>query len=179
MQFKLHWTRPGLVHIECKSIKKDYRKRFWEDPGPHWTRQHLLFLCGTIPPLPSVADKAGYLMGLNSAEMLKGLCCPRVKVGNEYVTKGQNVQQVMERLWVQWTWVFCYFHLHLQVVWVAGIRNAYETGFNIGVHQGMQIKVCPLGLLGAWSQALSLQLPLWGSLGMALLFFSIVSLLGR
>ncbi|MEJ1273101.1 hypothetical protein NN561_003960 [Cricetulus griseus] len=41
-----------------------------------------------------VADKAGYLMGLNSAEMLKGLCCPRVKVGNEYVTKGQNVQQV-------------------------------------------------------------------------------------
>ena len=41
-----------------------------------------------------MADKAGYLMGLNSAEMLKGLCCPRVKVGNEYVTKGQNVQQV-------------------------------------------------------------------------------------
>lgn len=50
----------------------------------------------TMSPLPSVADKAGYLMGLNSAEMLKGLCCPRVKVGNEYVTKGQNVQQVIE-----------------------------------------------------------------------------------
>ncbi|XP_036706699.1 myosin-13-like [Balaenoptera musculus] len=42
----------------------------------------------------AVADRAGYLMGLNSAEMLKGLCCLRVKVGNEYVTKGQNVQQV-------------------------------------------------------------------------------------
>ena len=40
------------------------------------------------------ADKAAYLMGLNSADLLKALCYPRVKVGNEYVTKGQNVQQV-------------------------------------------------------------------------------------
>ncbi|XP_042202169.1 myosin-7, partial [Callorhinchus milii] len=40
------------------------------------------------------ADKAAYLMGLNSADLLKGLCHPRVKVGNEYVTKGQNVQQI-------------------------------------------------------------------------------------
>ncbi|NWR74142.1 MYH6 protein, partial [Centropus unirufus] len=49
-------------------------------------------------PMPSLcsadADKAAYLMGLNSADLLKGLCHPRVKVGNEYVTKGQNVQQV-------------------------------------------------------------------------------------
>ncbi|XP_063066793.1 myosin heavy chain, fast skeletal muscle-like [Engraulis encrasicolus] len=40
------------------------------------------------------ADKVAYLMGLNSADMLKGLCYPRVKVGNEYVTKGQTVPQV-------------------------------------------------------------------------------------
>ncbi|XP_061444222.1 myosin-7 [Rhineura floridana] len=40
------------------------------------------------------ADKSAYLMGLNSADLLKGLCHPRVKVGNEWVTKGQNVQQV-------------------------------------------------------------------------------------
>ncbi|TRY96594.1 hypothetical protein DNTS_032545 [Danionella cerebrum] len=40
------------------------------------------------------ADKAAYLMGLNSADLLKGLCHPRVKVGNEYVTKGQSVDQV-------------------------------------------------------------------------------------
>lgn len=33
-------------------------------------------------------------MGLNSADMLKALCYPRVKVGNEYVTKGQTVPQV-------------------------------------------------------------------------------------
>ncbi|XP_064007216.1 myosin heavy chain, skeletal muscle, adult-like isoform X2 [Pogoniulus pusillus] len=46
------------------------------------------------PDGTEVADKAAYLMGLNSAELLKALCYPRVKVGNEYVTKGQNVTQV-------------------------------------------------------------------------------------
>ncbi|XP_076159120.1 myosin heavy chain, fast skeletal muscle-like [Alosa pseudoharengus] len=40
------------------------------------------------------ADKISYLLGLNSADMLKALCYPRVKVGNEYVTKGQTVAQV-------------------------------------------------------------------------------------
>uniref|UniRef100_A0A3B3RMS4 Myosin, heavy chain 6, cardiac muscle, alpha n=1 Tax=Paramormyrops kingsleyae TaxID=1676925 RepID=A0A3B3RMS4_9TELE len=40
------------------------------------------------------ADKSAYLMGLNSADLLKGLCHPRVKVGNEYVTKGQSMSQV-------------------------------------------------------------------------------------
>jgi hypothetical protein len=44
--------------------------------------------------LSPVADKIGYLLGLNSAELLKCLCYPRVKVGNEYVTKGQTVAQV-------------------------------------------------------------------------------------
>ncbi|XP_051985602.1 myosin heavy chain, fast skeletal muscle [Xyrauchen texanus] len=41
-----------------------------------------------------VADKIAYLIGINSADMLKALCFPRVKVGNEYVTKGQTVPQV-------------------------------------------------------------------------------------
>ncbi|CAL8405958.1 unnamed protein product [Arctogadus glacialis] len=40
------------------------------------------------------ADKISYLLGLNTADMLKALCYPRVKVGNEYVTKGQTVPQV-------------------------------------------------------------------------------------
>ncbi|XP_041072631.1 myosin-4-like [Carcharodon carcharias] len=39
-------------------------------------------------------DKVAYLTGLNSADLLKALCYPRVKVGNEFVTKGQTVQQV-------------------------------------------------------------------------------------
>ncbi|XP_055762281.1 myosin heavy chain, fast skeletal muscle-like [Salvelinus fontinalis] len=46
------------------------------------------------PDGTEVADKIAYLLGLNSAEMLKALCYPRVKVGNEYVTKGQTVPQV-------------------------------------------------------------------------------------
>lgn len=44
--------------------------------------------------LRPVADKTAYLMGLNSSDLLKALCFPRVKVGNEYVTKGQTVDQV-------------------------------------------------------------------------------------
>ncbi|XP_045892527.1 myosin-1B-like isoform X2 [Micropterus dolomieu] len=46
------------------------------------------------PDGSEVADKVAYLMGLNSADLLKALCYPRVKVGNEYVTKGQTPQQV-------------------------------------------------------------------------------------
>ncbi|MBN3321677.1 MYH7 protein, partial [Atractosteus spatula] len=40
-------------------------------------------------------DKAAYLMGISSSDLVKGLLHPRVKVGNEYVTKGQNVEQVI------------------------------------------------------------------------------------
>uniref|UniRef100_A0A6Q2Y779 Myosin-7B n=1 Tax=Esox lucius TaxID=8010 RepID=A0A6Q2Y779_ESOLU len=40
------------------------------------------------------ADKASYLMGVSSADLLKGLLHPRVKVGNEYVVKGQSMEQV-------------------------------------------------------------------------------------
>ncbi|KAF7641624.1 hypothetical protein LDENG_00275820, partial [Lucifuga dentata] len=40
------------------------------------------------------ADKISYLIGLNSADMLKALCYLRVKVRNEMVTKGQTVPQV-------------------------------------------------------------------------------------
>ncbi|CAB1338685.1 unnamed protein product [Coregonus sp. 'balchen'] len=39
-------------------------------------------------------DKVAYLMSLNSADLIKALCHPRVKVGNEWVTKGQSVDQV-------------------------------------------------------------------------------------
>ncbi|XP_068124560.1 myosin-15 [Hyperolius riggenbachi] len=39
-------------------------------------------------------DKAAYLMGISSSDLVKGLLHPRVKVGNEYVTKGQSVNQV-------------------------------------------------------------------------------------
>ena len=40
------------------------------------------------------SDKLAYLFGINGAEWAKAMCQPRVKVGNEYVTKGQTVEQV-------------------------------------------------------------------------------------
>ncbi|XP_061730322.1 myosin heavy chain, fast skeletal muscle isoform X1 [Nerophis ophidion] len=46
------------------------------------------------PDGTEMADKISYLMGLNSADLLKALCYPRVKVGNEFVTKSQTVPQV-------------------------------------------------------------------------------------
>ncbi|KAM6924340.1 myosin-7-like [Xenentodon cancila] len=39
-------------------------------------------------------DKAAYLMGISSADLLKGLLNPRVRVGNEFIVKGQTVEQV-------------------------------------------------------------------------------------
>ena len=39
-------------------------------------------------------DKLAYLFGINGSEWAKAMCNPRVKVGNEFVTKGQTVQQV-------------------------------------------------------------------------------------
>ena len=51
---------------------------------------------GNWPSFLPVADKTAYLMGLNSSDLLKALCFPRVKVGNEYVTKGQTVDQVSD-----------------------------------------------------------------------------------
>lgn len=129
--------------------------------------------------LPSVADKAGYLMGLNSAEMLKGLCCPRVKVGNEYVTKGQNVQQVMEMLWSGWLRSFVIWAIVLKFFQLQVSENAHETSFHIKrkiiFRLQRQPKECkslsahwtPWGpgirkWRALWSQAASLQL-LWGS----------------
>nr|KAF6379486.1 hypothetical protein mMyoMyo1_013536 [Myotis myotis] len=40
------------------------------------------------------AKKAAFLMGVNSSELVKGLIHPRIKVGNDCVTRGQNIEQV-------------------------------------------------------------------------------------
>merc|ERR1712142_76443 len=40
-----------------------------------------------------VADKVAHLLGLSSADMCKAFTRPRIKVGTEMVTKGQNVDQ--------------------------------------------------------------------------------------
>ena len=40
------------------------------------------------------AEKVAFLLGLNCSDMLKCLMTPKVKVGTEYVTKGQSKDQV-------------------------------------------------------------------------------------
>ncbi|MEE6506700.1 hypothetical protein FKM82_007803 [Ascaphus truei] len=66
----------AVMHYGNMKFKQKQRE---EQAEPHGTQD---------------ADKVAYLMGLNSSELVKSLCNPRVKVGNEYVTKSQNVQQV-------------------------------------------------------------------------------------
>merc|ERR1712061_22512 len=39
------------------------------------------------------AAKAAFLLGVNLDEFMKGYCKPKIKVGTEWVTKGQNVEQ--------------------------------------------------------------------------------------
>lgn len=81
----------------------------------------------------SVADKAAYLMGLNSADLLKALCYPRVKVGNEYVTKGQTVQQVHEFFTPGHL-----FKMYVSPVWNLFCILAWLT-FNFG--RGLTVKI--------------------------------------
>ncbi|NWZ92682.1 MYSS protein, partial [Nesospiza acunhae] len=76
--------------IDILGFTADERTAIYKLTGAEIVHEQVLF---SLPP-PLVADKAAYLTGLNSAEFLKALCYPRVKVGNEYVTKGQNVTQV-------------------------------------------------------------------------------------
>lgn len=49
-------------------------------------------------------------MGVSSADLIKGLLHPRVKVGNEYVVKGQNVEQVrsVPKILPHWMFVYSY-----------------------------------------------------------------------
>lgn len=67
-----------------------------------------MFPCRSWKPIETLfllkpgADKAAYLMGINSSDLIKGLLHPRVKVGNEYVTKGQSVEQVRRHFQVIW-----------------------------------------------------------------------------
>ncbi len=43
-------------------------------------------------------EKVAYLLGIESADLIKGLLKPRIKVGNDYVNKGQNQTQVVNSI---------------------------------------------------------------------------------
>lgn len=40
------------------------------------------------------AERVAFLLGVNASDLLKAMLQPKVKVGNEYVVKGQNLKQV-------------------------------------------------------------------------------------
>ena len=46
------------------------------------------------PDSIELIEKAGFMLGISGSEYGKALCSPRVKVGSEYVIKGQTVDQV-------------------------------------------------------------------------------------
>lgn len=76
----------GRAYVAPKSGNQGCREQLWGHEASVWE-------ASPFPILPLAlflpeADKSAYLMGLNSADLLKGLCHPRVKVGNEYVTQG-------------------------------------------------------------------------------------------
>jgi myosin heavy subunit len=43
-------------------------------------------------------EKVAHLLGIDCADLLKGLLKPRIKVGNEFVNKGQNQTQVVNSI---------------------------------------------------------------------------------
>uniref|UniRef100_A0A8C6ISF6 Uncharacterized protein n=1 Tax=Melopsittacus undulatus TaxID=13146 RepID=A0A8C6ISF6_MELUD len=85
--YDYQFVSQGEIHVTLRAYDHSEDSSMSYHPYDHFS---------SVPvSLSIVADKAAYLMGLNSADLLKALCYPRVKVGNEYVTKGQTVQQVI------------------------------------------------------------------------------------
>lgn len=48
----------------------------------------------TSCPSPTEAEKVSHLLGINSTDLVKALIKPRIRVGNEYVQQGRNLDQV-------------------------------------------------------------------------------------
>lgn len=47
------------------------------------------------------AEKVAFLLGVNAKDLMQSILKPKVKVGNEYVTKGQNKDQVNPQIhWI-------------------------------------------------------------------------------
>ena len=44
------------------------------------------------------AEKVAFLLGVNSADLLKGFLKPKIKVGTEFVTQGRNKDQVVNSI---------------------------------------------------------------------------------
>lgn len=92
----------------------------------------------------AVADKVAYLMGLNSADLLKALCYPRVKVGNEYVTKGQTVQQVCASYSCNSASVACLHDLVNTVLYINPTGHEFCVGLSkVHLQKDVLVDGCP------------------------------------
>lgn len=67
----------GVMHLGTMTFKQRPREEQAEADGTQ------------------AGEKVAHLFGLNDAELYKSLLKPRIKVGNEYVAKGQNKEQVL------------------------------------------------------------------------------------
>ncbi|XP_014670674.1 PREDICTED: myosin heavy chain, muscle-like [Priapulus caudatus] len=67
----------GVMHLGTMTFKQRPREEQAEGDGTQ------------------AGEKVAHLFGLNDAELYKGLLKPRIKVGNEFVNKGQNKEQVL------------------------------------------------------------------------------------
>uniref|UniRef100_A0A4W5PNJ6 Myosin motor domain-containing protein n=1 Tax=Hucho hucho TaxID=62062 RepID=A0A4W5PNJ6_9TELE len=101
------------------------------------------------------ADKASYLMGVSSADLINGLLHPRVKVRNEYVMKGQSVEQLnsFEQLCINFTneKLQQYFNRHMFIreqeeYKREGIEWTF-IDFGLDLQAGIDLIEKPLGIM--------------------------------
>ncbi|ETE60061.1 Myosin-7 [Ophiophagus hannah] len=77
-----HWISQGVTQVENM------------DDGEELLLTDVAFdVLGFTGEEKNMADKVAHLMSLNSGDLQKGITRPRVKVGNEFVQKGQNMDQ--------------------------------------------------------------------------------------
>ena len=80
-----------------------------------------------------LSEKAGFMLGISGAEYAKALCSPRVKVGSEYVVKGQTVEQVYYSLGAICKAVFEKLFNWLVVVVNRALSTELPKSFFIGI----------------------------------------------
>ncbi|XP_063675609.1 myosin heavy chain, striated muscle-like isoform X4 [Bolinopsis microptera] len=76
LQRKIFRFAAGVLHLGNTQLKSNKRDEGCTIDDAQWI------------------DKACHMFGVNAVEMTKALIKPRIKVGNEYVHKGQNAEQV-------------------------------------------------------------------------------------
>lgn len=76
MRTKIFRFSAGILHLGNIDLKANKRDEGCTIDDPTWL------------------EKASHMFGVNTVDMSKALIKPRIKVGSEYVHKGQNAQQV-------------------------------------------------------------------------------------